>query len=444
MAFQDNFKEYLSKKQPTDEELTAKETQELQEAIDNSKLSASLEEQKREANRQAEEILKRAAKPGTSAARDDIPFSPKQWSKGAKSPGQVPATSTVCFFTEEDTKPTMILDIVYHPPMFDDAVDPTASLRERVKQLAFHIDAIKELQARQARKSLRRAPIPSVISPKKIIQEEMPNLPEQEIYISRSGRQSKRKIYTETRDGESDSFSQKKNKSEDPFENMPYESPFVPYTQATSELKWTESDEITEEKEETGQQQSKEVEKTLPSADILEQERIFEDSSVAENRDDDETFVRERVSPPLPMRGRGRGRKGSKEESKKRVMTKAAQKVEYTPTSSPATKRPNINKSPEDRAKPKGKSKAKEHAAPVPSTSAAPEEGPCPVCNKMFPLNELAAHASDCGDPVPERRSTRKSPSKKFLCQFCNHVSLTASEFESHYKKCVSSKPTNV
>ncbi|KAJ3647609.1 hypothetical protein Zmor_019478 [Zophobas morio] len=71
-------------------------------------------------------------------------------------------------------------------------------------------------------------------------------------------------------------------------------------------------------------------------------------------------------------------------------MTKAAQKVEYTPTSSPATKRPNINKSPEDRAKPKGKSKAKEHAAPVPSTSAAPEEGPCPVCNKMFPLNELA------------------------------------------------------
>lgn len=59
----------------------------------------------------------------------------------------------------------------------------------------------------------------------------------------------------------------------------------------------------------------------------------------------------------------------------------------------------------------------------------------CPICNKLFPHNEIENHAADCD----QFETNNKEDTVKLECDICNNYKTNNGiEYEEHVHQCIS------
>jgi hypothetical protein len=496
MNFENKFKQFLEDSGSTEDDITQKEMMELQEAINMSKESASIEEDQRKYNRVETQKLCTSSSTNdniSSNLNKDKPFTHEKWTK-QKVPIDILdiekelSTKKEFEITFQDlVEPSGIsLKIVCHKPVFNLPIATNQeyekyTMQERAKLLHDYYTKIEKLRVHLAKSSLHRAPYPKpILSSNKcknsLIKSELDDEngstdefteeppPVQDLYISRAGRQIKRKIYTDVED-DSDgdlTYLVKKNKADNPdtkiIMDIPYTIPeeihadektnpknLKPKKDTQRRLLSTKKpssrseallDKLANVVEHKKQQQEEmdNFEKTLPNLEDMEDRS---NSSVEEQQSSSEdNFVRKRVIPPIP------GKKGSRAKKPPKLEV-SKDKIEIKPETRPES--PVLKRYTNLRADIKSKQKAK--------SPKGVEEGPkvekrnCPICNKQFLQTEIETHASTCGieeettEPLPENSRTRVQSIK---CELCDQLFGMNTEYEVHVKQCIAKKITDM
>ncbi|XP_043477158.1 DNA ligase 1-like [Leptopilina heterotoma] len=79
------------------------------------------------------------------------------------------------------------------------------------------------------------------------------------------------------------------------------------------------------------------------------------------------------------------------------------------------------------------------------SSSTKGDDVECPICNRFFPKNDIANHASECNQfeidetssPIIGKRQKRNNTIEKLICSVCNRYStMDASDFMEHVGIC--------
>jgi hypothetical protein len=376
MNFENKFKQFLEDSGSTEDDITQKEMMELQEAINMSKESASIEEDQRKYNRVETQKLCTSSSTNdniSSNLNKDKPFTHEKWTK-QKVPIDILdiekelSTKKEFEITFQDlVEPSGIsLKIVCHKPVFNLPIATNQeyekyTMQERAKLLHDYYTKIEKLRVHLAKSSLHRAPYPKpILSSNKcknsLIKSELDDEngstdefteeppPVQDLYISRAGRQIKRKIYTDVED-DSDgdlTYLVKKNKADNPdtkiIMDIPYTIPeeihadektnpknLKPKKDTPRRLLSTKKpssrseallDKLANVVEQKKQQQEEmdNFEKTLPNLEDMEDRSK---SPVEEQQSSSEdNFVRKRVIPPIPGKKGSRAKKPPKLEGK--------------------------------------------------------------------------------------------------------------------------------
>ncbi|XP_008195752.2 uncharacterized protein LOC103313669 [Tribolium castaneum] len=452
MAFQNNFKEFLK----VAESDHGKEFRELQEAINRSKETAKEEKFNREFDRQTVDIRNFYKKIEKSDDAVEV-------SKGNR------VTRTLRSSPKKPNLHKGFLQIIHHDPVFSLPIPTNPKFKKysislRRKLLSESFTQINKCIAKLAKESLIRAPLPSPIHPSSnyklpetsngipsggSFDDLVDQIPVENLYVSRSGRQVKRKIYTEQEDVDSDpDFASivKKNKAEfgDSSTKITLDLPYVPEEDLTEEKtpatckstkpkiprknlsisakKPTSRSEAMFDKfiqgEEKRKQQEAEMEnfeRTLPSLEDNSEDYVIETSPV---KDNEQNFLRRRVPPPVPGKKNKRPKKANKQEDPDAITEVVAERASANlPKSAPRTRTPaKVEKPPEEKIS-------------------------CPICNAEFPQSQIENHASTCGieDDIVENL-VPTSEAKALQCNICNKNFPANSEYEVHVRQCIASE----
>ncbi|XP_044264657.1 uncharacterized protein LOC123011335 [Tribolium madens] len=449
MDFQNNFKDFLK---AADSEQD-REFRELQEAIDRSKETAKDEKLQREFDRQSVEIR-------------------NFYKKSEKSDDAVPRGKKIIRRQRSHQKlPTLhkgFLEIVHHDPVFQLPIPTNPKFRkysisQRANLLSESFTQIDKCVTKLALESLVRAPFPSPIHPSNNyknpetsngtssnFEELVDQIPVENLYVSRSGRQVKRKIYTEQEDADSEpdfAGAMKKNKPEigDSSTKIILDTPYVPEEGLITEEKNTSTklakpkketprksyslstkkptsrsdamyEKLLQDEEKRKQQEAEmeDFEKTLPTLENSE-DFVIETSPVREN---EENFQRRRVPPPVFGKKARKPRKVTKQE-------------DPGPSSEILSERPVLKPS---AVLPKNSTKSK----PPGKSVTQVDKMNCPICDGEFLKSEIEDHAASCGieDDVVENLIPQ-SGVKRLKCEICNKDFPANAEFEVHVRHCI-------
>lgn len=242
-----------------------------------------------------------------------------------------------------------------------------------------------------------------------------------EIYITKTGRQTKRKLYTET----SDSWKTKSSPT------STQGSPTGPQPKKTnisslnndqiikrSKLFTPKAEKMFDKLKEKSEQEKKEEKENIKFLNSLtntsDDEFIDDHNDVGDLVHSEEPFIRRRVTP-LPGRmkkaPKGRGRNGKSKENGTRNAKKTQAK-----TNEP--KQTNL--------------------LMEPSTHST-DKGTCPICSLEFPQDMLETHADQCIDTY-EQKSTSTvlfNDSNKIVCENCDEAFPFNMDYENHVRECL-------
>ncbi|RZC32614.1 uncharacterized protein BDFB_005572, partial [Asbolus verrucosus] len=479
----------------------------LQTAINNSKDTASLEEEKREYVRQAEEEMQKLDTSNITSPSPEKPNEEKSFTfTRSKSPIDIfeieqellPGKKKFEITFQDMLKSSKdSLEIIYHNPIYELPIPTNPryqkySIQERAKLLYDYHSKISELQSRLAKKSLHRAPYSKPILPsnkcktslvknsqdeEETIEEPSSQMSPQEFYVSRAGRQVKRKIYTEDTevDSDPDFTSVKKNKSNHSESNtkITIDTPYVPEENHNVEKS---ASKVVKAKKDTPrralplstkkmgraevlfenlinegakmkrkQKEMDSFEKTLPNLDESEEDKLLmdDDSLVKESpaEANEENFIRKRVVPPLP------GRKPIR--SKKQITQEDFDKIDIvpaTPPGSPVLKQyTNLNRSLDITKSASKAAKSKENLLSDETSLTKLEKRDCPICGRKFLQSEIEHHASTCGieDEIEEFPENSSEQLERITCHLCDKVFILNTNYEVHVKQCIAKTITD-
>jgi len=73
--------------------------------------------------------------------------------------------------------------------------------------------------------------------------------------------------------------------------------------------------------------------------------------------------------------------------------------------------------------------------------STSPNDINCPICNKLFPHNEIENHAANCEQFDMDNESNDNNQLDQLECNICNNYRTQKMvEFEEHVAECVNKK----
>ncbi|KAL3288360.1 hypothetical protein HHI36_002808 [Cryptolaemus montrouzieri] len=377
--------------------------------------------------------------------------------------------------SEDNLKYVIKHPLSFNAPILQKPGFEKRSLREQVKFLCSYHTKLSKNIAKQARLEVECVPLPKLFkaSPKCNLtlsrningndsEDEIENnnispfddLIDSQPYVSRSGRITKRKFYSEATD-----FDFKKLKVQDNEWNIK-KSPAIQKCTGRGRKPASDFDGKTIENKNISK---KNLEIMSKSAFFKEKEQINRDrmAKIAEGvelkkikdkeeeariesfensllniedldesiTDNDDSVIRRRVTPPLP---KSKGSKQKKLEYAELELT--AKKGKPAALSKPQTDKP--SNGPTHNQK---KSSQKISNETISSTSGIKKSNKkmieCPICSRDFEEADIEAHASSCGENTMETRS-RPVGHSKMTCQHCDKVFLFDNEYENHVKTC--------
>ncbi|KAK5647297.1 hypothetical protein RI129_002189 [Pyrocoelia pectoralis] len=238
-----------------------------------------------------------------------------------------------------------------------------------------------------------------------------------EIYITKTGRQTKRKLYAETGDPWKTKSSPTSSQG----------SPTGPQPKKTN-ISSLNNDQIIKrsrlftskaekmfdklkEKSEQEKKEEKENTKFLNSLTNTSDDDFIDDRDVADLVHSEEPFIRRHVTPPparMKKAPKGRGRNGKSKENATRNAKKTQAKTNE-PKQTNLLVEPSTNK------------------------------GTCPICSFEFPQNMLETHADQCIDTY-EQKSTSTvlfKDSNKMVCENCDEAFPYSMDYENHVRECL-------
>ncbi|KRT80665.1 hypothetical protein AMK59_5677 [Oryctes borbonicus] len=267
-----------------------------------------------------------------------------------------------------------------------------------------------------------------------ILQEEEDNH-SQEIYTSRSGRQTKRKVYTDLAE-EDNEFKKSKKDDDEPFEIEKKLVAKRPNLQKLSNqdimkrsplfsepIKKTRTEKMFDILVQSNKKDDRQCESTNEKKFVGEVDDIIPNSQEADDivevKPKECAFIPRRVPPPL------RGRRGI--GSKKPKSTDIAKSCNSPQNSVISLRSPSSTSTP---------STSNEQ-----SQKLTTEQTSCPICSEVFSQDKIVEHASSCG-LLMETESNFDvllpgTNSKKVNCEVCDKEMLMNTDYEVHVKECI-------
>ncbi|GJQ66744.1 hypothetical protein Trydic_g4684 [Trypoxylus dichotomus] len=258
----------------------------------------------------------------------------------------------------------------------------------------------------------------------------------QEIYTSRSGRQTKRKVYTDLMEEDSE-FKKSKKDEDEPFKIEKKTITKRPNLQRLSNqdiikrsslflepVKKTRTEKMFDEliqNTKKADQQSEGVndKKIADEADLDIIPNSQDSDEVMEVKPKECTFIPRRIPPPL------RGRRGI--GSRKQKCTDVAKPNNLLQNSVTSSRLSSVTSSPS--------------TSNGQSQKLTAEETNCPICGESFTQDKIVEHASSCG-LLMETESNFDvllpgTNSKKVNCHVCDKEMLMNTDYEVHVKECI-------
>ncbi|KAG5896411.1 hypothetical protein JTB14_022494 [Gonioctena quinquepunctata] len=438
------------------------------------------------------------------------PFTPKTWSLSKSSAESATideddsddstnssedATKFVFGFNDMPTTSTMkSLRFITHELKFMPIQSTPIFLKsdnlKKAKMLYSYHTKVNKLKAALARSSFFAAPLPNPISDQ-YFSTSLDDTEFDETYISRSGRQTKRKVYCDQSEDSLDATSVKKTKNFD-------EQEWICKTKSSKKSENTTIEEGTLSTEETKPASKPDSQKSsrarkLTNTDIIQRSSLFKDSPPKLTRNDklfdqlkeeevkrkeqektlesfrktldgldeelekmdedievisvdDEEPVRRRVPPPPVIMGR-------KPISGRRKKPNGVAPLDITPSKGNTSKKsPSSSQEfaessgpPPLRKKPSTNKKAQQEinlnvdsflgSGSSSRINPAANSVLCPLCGVYFPEKKIEEHAATCGDEPIATRSSQKHT--RISCEICDAVIPLTTNYEVHVKECI-------
>lgn len=346
------------------------------------------------------------------------------------------------------------LEIIYREPKYINIQNSerfiNADVVTKAKMLYNYHTEMEKLRSTLSRQSFFPAP-----RPKPIELTGYYNLFEafeetEETYISRAGRQTKRKVYNDDDDEISTSPSSKKAKSKS-VEKPKWQSKTKPVKKVEPVEELMESDTIEVVQKEAPRVPTR-SKKPLSNAEIMNRSTLFKDSPSKRPTRSDKLFeklIEEDIKKQREERALVAFEKtlNSDIESSQRESQNEEDDIQVTDDVYPKrvippipTKRKPINSRTQQ---PKSNVKNPAHQKEIeifeqvaPSTSRTDNSAnvQCPICTKLFTEDVIEEHASNCGEEQIVTRNSSNVTKRTITCEICDKV--IQSNFELHVSVC--------